>query len=273
MGQSAEPGPGRGARRRAPVYILSDATGITAERVINAALVQFQEAVAPEYRRFPFIKSKQEIKEVMASAEADQGIVIYSLAQADLRTSAKEEQRRSSAYTIDLLGPLLDQIGKRLNAVPSLRPGLMDRYGGDSFNLVQAIHYTLRHDDGQRPEGLHQADMIILGVSRTSKTPTSLFLACHHNLKVANVPIIRGIEPPEELFTAPGRKIGFTITPARLSFLRRQRFKNGDLPVYTDRKAIAEELKYCQRIYNRIAGLELIDVTNTPIEETANRIV
>lgn len=273
MIQPSDSGPGRGERRRAPVFILSDATGITAERVINAALVQFKETLAPEYLRFPFIKSEQEIKEVMAQAEADQGIVIYSLAQANLRAIAKEEQRRSTAYTIDLLGPLLDQIGKRLNAAPSLRPGLMDDYGDDSLNLVQAIHYTLRHDDGQRPEELHQADMIILGVSRTSKTPTSLFLACHHNLKVANVPIIQGIEPPWELFTAPGRKIGFTITPARLSFLRRQRFKNGALPVYTDREAIIDELKYCQQIYNRVPGLELIDVTNTPIEETANRII
>lgn len=260
-------------RQQLPVYIVSDATGITAERVINAVLVQFKATVEPIYERLPFVKSEEEIRSVFRTAQAQGGIIIYSLASEQLRSMMAEERRRSEILTIDLLGPLLDQVGKLMNAVPALRPGLMERYGDESYKLTQAIHYTIKHDDGQNPTGIMEADLLILGVSRTSKTPTSFFLACHHNLKVANVPIIKDIEPPHQVFAAGCRKIGFVITPSRLAFLRTKRFKDDALPTYTDKKSIIGELKYCKDLYRRIPGIQIIDVSNTPIEEVANRIV
>jgi len=259
--------------RKVAVYIISDATGITAERVINAVLVQFKASVEPRFERFPYVKTAGEISAIMAKAQEAGGIVIYSLAADDLRRSIRFDQRTNNVLTIDLLGPLFKRVGALMNAVPALRPGLMDRFGDRSLRLARSIDFTLRHDDGQNIQDLARADLVILGVSRTSKTPTSLYLSCNHDLKVANVPIVQGLEPPREVFEAPCRRIGFIISPSRLAFLRRGRFKDQAPPEYVDQKAIAQELNHCRRVYQRIPNLEIIDVTNIPIEEVANRIV
>ena len=227
----------------------------------------------PRFERFPYVKTAGEIAAIMAKAQEAGGIVIYSLAADDLRKAVHYDRRTNKVLTIDLLGPLFKRVGALMNAVPALRPGLMDRFGDRSLRLAQSIDFTLRHDDGQNIQDLAQADLVILGVSRTSKTPTSLYLSCNHDLKVANVPIVQGLEPPREVFGAACRRVGFIISPARLAFLRRGRFKDQAPPEYVDQKAIAQELNHCRRVYQRIPNLEIIDVTNIPIEEVANRIV
>ncbi|MBW1895900.1 MAG: kinase/pyrophosphorylase, partial [Deltaproteobacteria bacterium] len=157
--------------------------------------------------------------------------------------------------------------------IPAFRPGLLGSIGDESIRAAESVDFTLRHDDGQGIATLGRADLIIIGVSRTSKTPTSLYLSCNNNLKVANVPIILGIEPPKKLFTLKRRRIGLTIAPERLAFIRGKRLKYVEPTDHTDMRLIREELAYSDRIFNRIDGIDVIDVTNMSIEEVANQIV
>jgi hypothetical protein len=259
-------------KKKVHVFIISDATGMTAEMVISAVLVQFKD-IEPIFKRFPYIKTKEQIKAIVAKAEEVQGIVIYSLVLEELRTWIRKEKRKMNVYTIDLLGPFLDQIGRHLNLIPMLRPGLLREIGEESIRLAGSIDFTLKHDDGQGIETLEQTDLIILGVSRTSKTPTSLYLSCNNNLKVTNVPVILGIQPPDKVFTLKAQKVGFTIEPERLAFIRQKRLRYAGATDYVDIMYIKRELEYSHRIFSQIKGLRVIDVTNSSIEEIANKVV
>ncbi len=259
-------------KKKVHVFIVSDATGITAEMVISAVLVQFKE-IEPVFKRFPYIKTKEQIKAILSQAEAVQGIVIYSLISQELRAWVRREKRKIDIYTIDILGPLLERLGKIWNLNPILNPGLFRGIGEESFRLAESIDFTLRHDDGQGVETMDKADLVILGVSRTSKTPTSLYLSCNNNLKVANLPIILDIKPPDKVFTLKTQTVGFIISPERLAFIRQKRLKYAESIDYTDITQIKKELEYSHQIFNRIKGLQLIDVTNSSIEELANKII
>ncbi|OGW39982.1 MAG: hypothetical protein A2Y97_12765 [Nitrospirae bacterium RBG_13_39_12] len=259
-------------KKKVHVFIVSDATGITAEMVISAVLVQFKE-IEPVFKRFPYIKTKEQIKAILSQAEAVQGIVIYSLISQELRAWVRREKRKIDIYTIDILGPLLERLEKIWNLNPILNPGLFRGIGEESFRLAESIDFTLRHDDGQGVETMDKADLVILGVSRTSKTPTSLYLSCNNNLKVANLPIILDIKPPDKVFTLKTQTVGFIISPERLAFIRQKRLKYAESIDYTDITQIKKELEYSHQIFNRIKGLQLIDVTNSSIEELANKII
>lgn len=259
-------------KKKVHVFIVSDATGITAEMVISAVMVQFKE-IEPVFKRFPYIKTKEQIKAILSQAESAQGIVIYSLISQELRTWVRREKRKIDIYTIDILGPLLERLGKIWNLNPILNPGLFRGIGEESFRLAESIDFTLRHDDGQGVETMDKADLVILGVSRTSKTPTSLYLSCNNNLKVTNLPIILDIKPPDKVFTLKTQTVGFIISPERLAFIRQKRLKYAESIDYTDITQIKKELEYSHQIFNRIKGLQLIDVTNSSIEELANKII
>lgn len=242
--------------------------------VISAVLVQFKDIV-PVFKKFPYIKTKEQIKAILNQAHAAQGIVIYSLVSQELRAWIRKERRTMDMYAIDLLGPIIDRIRKQWDLMPLLEPGLLRGIGEESLRLAESIDFTLKHDDGQGVETLEKADLIILGVSRTSKTPTSLYLSCNHGLKVANVPLILGMRPPDKVFTLKTQKVGFTIEYDRLAFIRRKRVKYSEeaLNYYLDVTHIKEELAYSRRIFNQIEGLQVIDVTISSIEEVANKIM
>jgi regulator of PEP synthase PpsR (kinase-PPPase family) len=259
------------SKKKVHVFIVSDATGITAEMVISAVLVQFKE-IKPVFKKFPYIKTKEQIRAILTQAEAVQGIVIYSLVSQELRSWVRKEKRKMDIYTIDLLGPLIDRMRKLWNLIPTLSPGLLRGIGEESIRLAESIDFTLKHDDGQGLENLDKADLIILGVSRTSKTPTSLYLSCNNGLKVANVPIIEGMKPPNKVFKLKIQKVGFTITPERLAFIRQRRLKYAGSTDYTDITHIKRELEYSHRIFSQMNGLQFIDVTNSSIEEIANKV-
>jgi regulator of PEP synthase PpsR (kinase-PPPase family) len=260
------------SKKKVHVFIVSDSTGMTAEMVINAVLVQFKE-IKPIFKKFPYIKTKEQIKTILTKAEEVQGIVIYSLVLQELRNWLRTEKRKVNVYTIDLLGPIMDRVGRIWNLIPELRPGLLRGIGEESIRLAESIDFTLRHDDGQGSETLDKADLILLGVSRTSKTPTSLYLSCNNNLKVANVPIILGMNPPNKVFKAKNQRVGFTISPERLAFIRQKRLKYTEPSDYTDILKIRKELGYSHRIFSQIKDLQMIDVTNSSIEEIANKVV
>ena len=261
------------SKKKVHVFIVSDATGMTAEMVISAVLVQFKE-IEPIFKKFPYIKTKEQIKAILEQAEAVQGIVIYSLVSQELRSWIRREKRKIKVFIIDILGPLLETLGKMWNLIPTFNPGLLKRVSEESVRLAESIDFTLRHDDGQNIDTIDQADLVLLGVSRTSKTPTSLYLSCNNNLKVANVPIIEEMKPPEKVFTLNNiQKVGLTIAPERLAFIRERRLKYAGTTDYLDISHIKKELEYSHRIFNHIKGLQLIDVTHSSIEEVANKII
>lgn len=260
------------SRRKVHVFIVSDGTGITAERVITAALVQFKQ-IDPIYKRIPYIKTKDQIDRILARAEKLDAIVIYSLVSPELKGWISGQKRKMDLYTIDLLGPLLNRLARLWGMIPLLRPGLLDDSTTESLRLAESIDYTLKHDDGQCIETLGEADIIIIGISRTSKTPTSLYLSCNHNLKVANVPIIKDVSPPEQLFTVNKRKVGFKISPKQAAVIRRKRLLYTGKTDYDDIESIREELLYSFKIFRRINDLQVIDVTNSSIEEIAGKII
>jgi regulator of PEP synthase PpsR (kinase-PPPase family) len=187
----------------------------------------------------------------------------------------RREKRTTDIYAIDLLGPILDRIRKQWDMIPLLEPGLLRGVGEESLRLAEAIDFTLKHDDGLGVETMQMADMLIMGVSRTSKTPTSLYLSCNYGLKVANVPIVLNARPPEKVFALPKvQKIGFTISPERLAFIRQKRIKHvAGMDYYLDAAQIRDELAYSRRMMNQIKGLEVIDVTFSSIEEVVGRIM
>ncbi|MBA3071562.1 MAG: kinase/pyrophosphorylase [Nitrospirae bacterium] len=259
-------------KKKIHVFIVSDATGMTAEMVISAVLVQFKE-IEPIFKKFPYIKTKEQIKAILEQAEAAQGIVVYSLVSQELRSWIRREKRKINVFIIDILGPLLERLGRMWNLIPTFSPGLLKRVGEESIRLAESIDFTLRHDDGQGIDTMDQADLILLGVSRTSKTPTSLYLSCNNNLKVANVPIIQDMKPPEKVFSLNNiQKVGLTIAPERLAFIREKRLKYAGTTDYLDISHIKKELEYSHRIFNKIKGVQIIDVTNSSIEEVANKI-
>lgn len=259
-------------KKKVHVFIVSDGTGLTAERVISAVLVQFK-LISPIFQRYPYIKTKEQIANILAKAEKLEAVVIYSLVSQELRAWIRTHKEKRDVYTIDLLGSLLERMGKLWNMIPDFRPGLLQGLGEESIRLAESIDFTLKHDDGQGIETLGRADLIILGVSRTSKTPTSLYLSCNNGLKVANVPIIPNVPPPKKVFALKRRKVGLTIAPERLAFIRQKRLKYAGATDYTDMTSIRKELAYSHGIFKKIEGLQVLDVTHSSIEEVANNII
>jgi regulator of PEP synthase PpsR (kinase-PPPase family) len=174
----------------------------------------------------------------------------------------------------DIIGPFIDTLENKLGEHALNEPGLVRKLDENYFKRVEAIEFAVKYDDGRDPKGILRADIVLLGVSRTSKTPLSQFLA-HKRFKVANVPLVPEVEPPEELFKVnPNKCIGLKISSEKLNNIRRERLKSlglNDNAVYANMDRIKEELAYFERIVNKL-NCPVIDVTNKAVEETANII-
>jgi hypothetical protein len=257
------------------VHLVSDATGTGAERMARAALVQFRDQLDPVFVRHSFIKRRKQLDRILAEAEAERGVVVYTMNDKDLRAWLDQQQYERDVEIIDMLGPLLRRIGRRYKTRPLLDSGLLPGALGDkALRLSQCIDFTLEHDDGRGVDTLGQADVILLGVSRTNKTPTSVFISCHYSLKVANVPLVLGLNPPDKIFTLKRpRMAGLTISPQKLAFVRRNRFKKGVVDEYFNIHHISEELAFAEDIFERIDNIKVIDVTDRTIEEVSDLIV
>ncbi|KIX12263.1 pyruvate, phosphate dikinase/phosphoenolpyruvate synthase regulator [Dethiosulfatarculus sandiegensis] len=255
------------------IWIISDATGITGQRVILAVMAQFTGRIKPTIKRHARVNRIKRLLNILDKAEKKGGVVIYSLVSAELRQCMKEQQPRPNLMFIDLMGPLVQKVTQMLGIKPTEVPGMGHTPLEKSFNLAKSIDFTLRHDDGAGLNTLGRADVIITGVSRTSKTSTSILLSCNHNLKVANIPIIFGQSPPEKLLTLKRpQKAGLIISPGKLFTLRKKRYNGALLPGYADMESIRRELTYCRRVFSLIKDLFIIDVTNLSIEEAAAKL-
>ncbi|MBE3596643.1 MAG: kinase/pyrophosphorylase [Hydrogenibacillus sp.] len=256
------------------VYVLSDSLGETAEYVVRAAVSQFDyEAI--DIRRIPFVDDVSTIDEVLASAKENEALIIYTLVVPELVAHLRRECERLGLTAIDLMTPLLESIGARLGQAPKYKPGLVHKLDEDYFKRVEAIEFAVKYDDGKDPRGILRADIVLVGVSRTSKTPLSMYLA-HRRMKVANVPLVPEVTPPKELFQISANKIvGLSIDPEVLHHIRTERLKSLGLGLsasYASLERILEELEYAENLMKRL-GCPVINVTNKAVEETAGIIL
>ncbi|OGB92272.1 MAG: hypothetical protein A2Z31_07440, partial [candidate division NC10 bacterium RBG_16_65_8] len=244
--RSATPGrPPAGARQ---IVVASDATGHTAEGVVRAALVQFRGAEVQIHLR-SHIRTAGDVRDAVRQAGRVGGLIVHTLVSQDMRSLMLTEARAQRVPTIDLLGPLLLRLEDLLALQPLAQPGLFRDADAEYRRRFEVMDFTVRHDDGQASENLPQADLVLVGVSRTSKTPLSIFLAWR-GLRVANVPIVHNLPLPEELArVAPQRVVGLTIKPERLLELRRSRLQQMETPPkfpYADVRQIWAELEYAR---------------------------
>lgn len=256
------------------IWIISDGSGSTAERVLQATLVQFgQKNIVVE--RFPRVLKKTQIREIVQRASRSKGLIAYTLVSPELRNEIVIQANQYNLPTVDLLGPLLTSLSNFLASPPEAKPGLLSELDHKYFKKIDAVGFAVKHDDGHRVRDLNEADLVITGVSRTSKTPLSIYLAYNKGLLVANIPLILGITPPEELFKIDQSKIvGLTINPELLIKLRESRLAQLVHPDidYADPKHIVAELNYSHRIFQQNPNWPIIDITGKAIEEIANEI-
>lgn len=256
------------------VFVVSDSVGETCELVVRAASIQFHEN-AIETLRIPFVEDEQTIHDVVTQARAQGAVIAFTLVNEEHRSLLVRLGHEYGVKTVDLLGDLLDVLAGQLGESPREKPGLIYRLDEDYFRKIEAMEFAVKYDDGRDPRGLKKADIVLVGVSRTSKTPLSQYLALKR-YKVANVPLVPESRPPEELFELPPDKcVGLIISPDKLISIRMERLKSLGLKPeadYAQLERINRELEYARGIYERI-GCEVIDVTNKAVEETAGIIL
>lgn len=256
------------------IFVLSDATGETAVRMVKAALLQFkQEEVL--VNRYGNIRTRDQIRSIIDQASHFKSFILHTVVSDELRAYLAEECGRRELMCQDLLGNLMANLAQFFHMAPTGTPGLLHQVDEDYFKRIDAIEFAVRHDDSRSVKDLDNADIIVVGLSRTSKTPLSIYLA-QEGWKVANIPIVPGMELPRELFQVrQDRVVGFTIEPDRLAEIRRERLRHlgAKNSTYANLDRIVEELEYCQKIYRQNKAWPLIDVTGKSIEEIASELL
>jgi [pyruvate, water dikinase]-phosphate phosphotransferase / [pyruvate, water dikinase] kinase len=257
------------------IYVISDSVGETAEFVVKAALSQFISDSEYALHRIPYVVNKEVLRGAVFHAKQQGAIIGFTLVNPEFRAFLLKEAHEKNIECIDIMGPMIEAMERVFKSKPRLQPGLIHKLDKDYFRRIEAIEFAVRYDDGRDPRGITKADIILIGVSRTSKTPLSQYLA-HKSLKVANVPIVPEVEPPRELFQVPPYKcIGLKISPEKLNDIRRERLKAlglGDKASYANIDRIQEELTHFESIVDQI-GCPVIDVSYKAVEETANVIL
>lgn len=256
------------------VYIVSDSLGETAELMVKAVAVQFKEEDI-EIENISHVEDIKDLKKIISIAKYRCSIIAYTIVIPSLKQYLDQRAKEEGITAIDLMNPLMKAFSKNFNTAPKFQPRLMRKLDDNYFRRVEAIEFAVKYDDGQDVRGIMNADIVLIGVSRTSKTPLSMYLA-HKRFKVANVPLVPEIAPPDELFAIPRNKcVGLVITPDKLNKIRKERLKNLGLTSqanYANLNRILEELDYAEMIMKRI-GCPVINVSNKAVEETADLIL
>ncbi|MEY4055560.1 MAG: hypothetical protein RL519_895 [Pseudomonadota bacterium] len=259
---------------RLHLHLLSDSTGETLEMIAKAALAQFEGAEVSRHF-WPMVRSLQHLDRIMGEVASNPGLVFFTLANADIRTRLEERCRALGLPVVPVLDRAVDALESALGQHPHARPGRQHAMDAAYFARVDAIHFTIAHDDGVAWEDWEEADIVLAGVSRSSKTPTSIYLA-NRGYKVANIPIVVESPPPPALF---GLKhplvIGLTTAPERLVQVRRNRLlslNQAPETAYVDQDQVTREVQYARRMFAD-NGWPVIDVTRRSIEETAAAVI
>ncbi|HUJ18821.1 MAG TPA: pyruvate, water dikinase regulatory protein [Nitrospirota bacterium] len=264
---------GRAKSSTKKIYVISDATGQSGLHIMRAALVQFKHAKA-KVAVFHDINTRSALKKVLDRARAKGALIAFTFVRKDMRDSAYEYCLKNHIIHLDILGPLITNLSSYLGREPLETPSLLRKVDEKYFKRIDAIEFTLGHDDGRGAERLKDADIVVVGLSRTSKTPTSFYLA-QEGYKVANVPIVPGIPLPEELFEIDQRKIAcLNIDPEVLQKVRSIRRKHSGLSAsYSDLRKINAEVEYVWDLIRKNRNWTVVDTTNKSVEETAWEII
>lgn len=262
--------------KKLTMFIVSDSVGETAELVIKAAASQYKQGFEKiTLKRFSYIDDETQLKEIVHLAQKEQATVLFTLVKGCMRKMLREECEQRDISYIDLLGPLVHTLGEALQEEPLEEPGLVRELDDDYFKKIEAIEFAVKYDDGRDPRGVLEADIVLIGVSRTSKTPLSQYLALKR-FKVANVPLVPEVEPPEELFMIdPSKCFALVISPNKLNSIRKERLIAlglKDDANYAKIDRIEAELEHFYKVTSRL-DCKVIDVTNRAVEETANVIL
>ncbi len=256
------------------IFVVSDSTGETAEKVVRAAVSQF---AIPEVhlKRFLLVDSELKLREIITEAVGKNALIIFTLVKDSLRNIMLQESSEKGVTSIDIIGPVLNSISYILDILPERKPGLIHRVNDEYFKRIDALEYAVKHDDGQRVDEITEADTLILGVSRTSKTPLCLFLA-QRGFKAANIPIIDEQGINDVVYKIPGGTIfGLVSDAVRISNLRKERLKRMGLSFssdYVSIESIEKELSHSKNIYSKLNAF-VIDITDKSIEEVAADII
>ncbi|MBL8553002.1 MAG: kinase/pyrophosphorylase [Phenylobacterium sp.] len=256
------------------IHLVSDSTGETLNAMARAVCARF-ENVLPIEHIYALVRSQRQLDRALDDIEESPGIVLHTIVDDKLRAALEEGCRRLDMPCLPALDPLVSAMQRYLGAATTSRVGAHLRLDNDYFNRMDALNYAIGHDDGQGGQDLDQADVVLLGVSRTSKTPTCIYLA-HRGVRAANVPLVPTRPPPEKLFQLKNALIvGLLISPDRLIQIRRNRLlslKETRDTSYTDQEAVREEIIAARRLYER-QGWPTIDVTRRSVEETAAAVL
>jgi regulator of PEP synthase PpsR (kinase-PPPase family) len=253
------------------IDVLSDSTGETAEKVVRAAMLQFPHSGA-HIRVHTRVRTKEAARPVLERAAREGALVVFTVVSPELREFIHASSYELKVEALDLIGSLIGKLGTFLDRQPINMPSAMLPLSDEYFRRIEAVEFTVKSDDGKDPRNLKKADLILVGVSRTSKTPLSTLLA-QRGLKVANLPLVLGVPPPHELDEAPqDRIVGLTIGLDPLVEIRKARLRQLGMSVdanYGLREQVKEELEYAGRVFKGHPQWPVIDVTGRAIEETA----
>ncbi len=260
---------------RYQLHLVSDATGETLTGLTRAALAQFEHAKETNEHRWVFVRSAEQMQRVIAGIESQPGLVLFTLVDLELRQILQDGCRRLKQPCISVLDPVIAAFVNFFGERALGEPGRQHELDQEYFGRIEAMDFTMTHDDGQHTEDLDTADIILVGISRTSKTPTAIYLA-NRGLKTANVAFVPGIALPPQLEAA--RKpliVGLTVNADRLVQVRRNRLlslKQTDETAYVDAEAVKAEIAAARKLFTRL-GWPVIDVTRRSIEETAAAVL
>lgn len=256
------------------LHLVSDATGETLNAVARAACAQFEDA-RPIEHVYALVRGPKQLERVLTEVESAPGIVMFTMVNIELRQRLESRCAELHTPCISVLDPVMSALGLYLGKESSHKPGSQHTMNAEYFGRIDALNYTMSHDDGQSAGDLNNADIILLGVSRTSKTPTCMYLA-NRGIKAANIPVVPGVPLPPDLATVKNPLIvGLTTSPDRLVQIRKNRLlslqENTDTN-YVDPLIVSEEVAFARRLYAR-HGWPVIDVTRRSIEETAAAVL
>ncbi len=255
------------------VFVVSDATGDTAQRMVRAGLVQFQEAPVRLVRR-AHVRTPRQVRAVVHEARGNQSIIIHTLVSDELRQVMRTEARTHGVDALDIMGPILERLTTHMKLAPQEKPGLFQTLAEAKTREVEAVSFAFRHDDGQNTHSLDRAEVVLVGISRTMKTPTMLYLA-YRGWFAANVPLVPGASPPQGLLDVPCERVFcLTMAPEKLQQLRRARAEEESIPLqpYTSLDQIRAELSFMDGLCRK-QQWQRVDATGKSVEEVAREII
>ncbi len=255
------------------VFVLSDSLGETAEAVARAVASQFEETI--DIVRIPYICTEWQIDEALKETKEKNAVLCHTIVSEKLRNYMDIKAKEMEVEAVDILGPMLHAVETITDTKPLLTAGVVHKLDQEYFKKVEAIEFAVKYDDGKNPSGFTKADIVIIGVSRTSKTPLSMYLA-YKKIKAANLPLVPEAPLPKELFQIPARKIvGLVIDPYKLNSIRSERLRTmglADDATYANLERINEEIEYAKAVMRKL-HCPILDVTNKSVEETSAMVM